>query len=65
MSLSTAGVTDISEKLTAGGKFTASVTTIISAYQGKDVTTGLKMTLVVHLALQMSWHIFDKSLKGP
>jgi hypothetical protein len=68
MSLSTAGVTNIGEKLTVGivetgGKFTASVTAIVSATQGKDVTTDLKMALVVHLALQISLQIFVKSSK--
>ncbi len=58
MSLSTAGVIDIGEKLTVsivdtGGKFKASVTAIVSANQDKDVTTSLKITLV-HLALQIS-----------
>jgi hypothetical protein len=58
MSLSTAGVTNIGEKLTpgivvTGGKFTASVTAMVSANQDKDVTTSLKIKLV-HLALQIS-----------
>ncbi len=51
MSLSPAGVTLV-KKLTdgivvTGGKFKVSVTTIISGNHGKDVTTGIKMTLVV------------------
>jgi hypothetical protein len=38
------------EFVETGGKFTASVTALVSANQGKDVTTDLKMTQVEHLA---------------